>query len=169
MPFVLTTLLLDLRPLGEQDFDSFYTMLTDPFIRKYLCDGEVYSRKIIRDFLDSSLATFARDGYGLWMISEKESINSIGFVGLRTFFEEQQTQLIYALLSAHTGKGYATEAGRKVIDYCFEQLEYEYLIASCDAPNIASQRVALNLGMEKFKEEEKNGLMTLFYKIKRNG
>ena len=165
MTLNLDTPRLSLTPLQESDFDLFYQMLTDPFIRKYLCDDEVYGKDIIQNLLDSSLQTFSKDNYGLWLLSEKTSGKRIGFAGLRTFFEEPQPQLIYALWKDYTGKGYAKEASERIIEYSFDQLKYSYLIASCDLPNLASQKVALSLGMKLMKKDEKDGLPTLYYKI----
>jgi len=48
------------------------------------------------------------------------------------FFDEKQPQLVYALLPEAT-KGYATEANQN-IEYCFNELGYQYLLASCDKP-----------------------------------
>jgi ribosomal-protein-alanine N-acetyltransferase len=73
--------------------------------------------------------------------------------------------LIYALRPEFTGRGFAQEAARRIIEYAFAELAFDYLDASCDAPNTDSQRVAERLGMKKFKEETKNGLPTVFYRL----
>jgi ribosomal-protein-alanine N-acetyltransferase len=128
----------------------------------------IFDDEIIQDFIDSSAHTFEQHGYGLWLIEEKTGGAVIGFTGLRSFFEEPQPQLLYALFENFTGKGYAKEAARKIIDYSFDALRFSYLVASCDAPNLPSQQLALSLDMKLFKEEEKEGLLTLFYKIEQD-
>ncbi len=45
------------------------------------------------------------------------------------------------------GKGYATEAARRVIEFAFRSLDAHRVIAFCDADNRASERVMQKLGM----------------------
>jgi RimJ/RimL family protein N-acetyltransferase len=47
----------------------------------------------------------------------------------------------------HRGNGYATEAGRAMIDFAFENLRMERVIATTEYENLASQRVMERLGM----------------------
>ncbi|NJS16396.1 MAG: GNAT family N-acetyltransferase [Nostocaceae cyanobacterium CSU_2_110] len=65
--------------------------------------------------------------FGLWFIQTKDEKEIIGFVGLWYFFDESQPQLVYALLPEATKKGYATEAANKILEYCFNQLGYQYV------------------------------------------
>jgi ribosomal-protein-alanine N-acetyltransferase len=167
MSFILTTERLILRPVKLDDFDTFYKILTDEFVRKYLCDDEILPCEVIESFITDSEANFADGNYGLWLIAETENSEIVGFTGLRHFFDESQPQLLYALLPQFTGKGLAVEAAKKVIDYCFLQLNFSYLDASCDAPNMASQKVAERLGMKKLKEETINDLPTIFYRLEK--
>ena len=158
---------LYLLPIQDAHYDSFKSTIQDAFIRKYLCDDQVFSDEIITDFFNSSQHTFEHDGYGLWIIQIRKEQEFIGFAGLKTFFEETQPQLLYALYETYTGKGYAFEAAKRIIKYCFEALDYTYLIAACDAPNLPSQKLALKLGMHQFKEEIHNGIKTYFFKLKK--
>jgi [ribosomal protein S5]-alanine N-acetyltransferase len=83
-------------------------------------------------------------------------------------FHEEQPQLIYALLPKALKKGYATEAANKIIEYSFDELGYEYLVASCDQPNIESQKVAERLGMMKIEEKNVNGSPTVFFRLEKS-
>jgi ribosomal-protein-alanine N-acetyltransferase len=69
------------------------------------------------------------------------------------------------LLPTATKKGYATEAATKIIEYCFDELGFEYVVASCDRPNIESQKVAERLGMKQVEERIMNGNPILFFRI----
>lgn len=165
MNFDLETERVRLKPLKFNDFDVFYKILTDEFVRKYLCDDAVLPREAIESFIAESEKTFAEAHYGLWLIYENETGEIIGFTGLRHFFDEPQPQLLYALLPEFTGRGLALEAARKIIEYAFSGLNFEYLEASCDAPNVASQKVAEKLGMKKIREEAKDELPTIFFRL----
>ncbi|MGE0589979.1 MAG: GNAT family N-acetyltransferase, partial [Cyclobacteriaceae bacterium] len=89
----------------------------------------------------------------------------IGFAGLKSFFEESQPQLLYALLPDYTGQGLALDAAAAIVRYCFEELGFDYLEASCDIPNLPSQRVAERIGMRKVEERTVDDKSLAFYRI----
>jgi ribosomal-protein-alanine N-acetyltransferase len=115
--------------------------------------------------LNQSSKHFAEEKFGLWLIKLKGKGEAIGFVGLWYFFAEDQPQLMYALLPEALKQGYATEAATKILDYCFQELGYAYVVASCDQPNLESQKVAARLGMRKLEEKMVNGNPTVFFRI----
>ena len=162
---ILTTERLILEPFSEDNFKKIYSVFTDEYVRRYLCDNKVLPKDQVLTFFDTSKETFKEKQFGLWAIKTKAPEEIIGFTGLFHFFDENQPQLLYALLPNYTGLGYATEASLKVIDYAFNQLKFTYLDASCDKPNKASHKTALNLGMKKIREELINDQETTFYRI----
>jgi [ribosomal protein S5]-alanine N-acetyltransferase len=164
----MTTKRLQLTPVTDEDFDVLFQIFTNAYVRKYLCDGEIFNGKKIRDFLETSKKNFALHFYGLWLLKHTESNNVIGFAGLWSFFDEPQPQLLYALLPQYTGQGFATEASIAIIHYSFQQLGFSYLVASCDTPNVSSHKVVQRLGMVKFKEEIHNGNPVTFYFLEKD-
>ena len=151
----------------EDDVSSLSAIVTNEYVRKYLFDGEILEHIQIEDILNRSLLSFQRNGYGLWLIHHHASNYIAGMVGLWTFFDEPQPQLLYALLPECVGKGIASEASLEILRYSFRTLRFDYLIASCDTPNEDSHRVAKRIGMVKTKENITNGKATTFYKIER--
>ena len=101
----------------------------------------------------------------MWFIQTKSDREIIGFVGLWYLFEEVQPQLLYALLPKALKKGYATEAATKILEYGFNELGLDYIVASCDRPNIESQKVVERLGMGQVEERFMNGNPILFFRI----
>ncbi|MFB8787415.1 MAG: GNAT family N-acetyltransferase [Potamolinea sp.] len=110
---------------------------------------------------------FDEKRFGLWFIETKNEQAIIGFVGLWYFFEENQPQLVYALLPQASKKGYATEAAKKILEYGFHELGYEYLVASSDQPNIESHKVSEKLEMKKVEERIVNGNPIIFFRIEK--
>jgi [ribosomal protein S5]-alanine N-acetyltransferase len=178
MNLVLETSRLILKPVSTTDLLIFYHILTDPYVRKYLCDDLIFSQQQTEKMIAESQKLFASENLGLWLIKTKnkvKQVNSdrfnqeiIGFVGLWYFFNEKQPQLAYALLPDATKKGYATEAATKIIEYCFERLGYDYLIASSDKPNLESHQLAERLGMKQVAEKHINGNPILFFRINKS-
>lgn len=61
----------------------------------------------------------------------------------------QQVELGWVLDPAHTGRGYATEAVRELLRYCFEDLEVHRVVALCFADNESSWRLMERVGMRR--------------------
>lgn len=168
MSLVLETPRLILKPILTKDIETFHHIILDSYVRKYLCDDKIFSKKQTAEMLEESEKLFALEKLVLWFIETKSDAEIIGFVGLWYFFEETQPQLAYALLPKATKKGYATEAASKILEYCFNQLGYDYLIASTDRPNFESHQVAKRLGMKQVEERNINHNPTLFFRIEKS-
>jgi [ribosomal protein S5]-alanine N-acetyltransferase len=158
---------LVLKPILESELSTLHMIFTDSYVRKYLCDDQVFSLQQVEEMLKQSIKHFKEERFGLWFIKINSESEIIGFVGLWYFFDEEQPQLIYALLPKALKKGYATEAATKIIEYCFDDLGYEYLVASCDRLNVESQKVAERLGMRKVEEKIVNGSLIVFFRLEK--
>jgi [ribosomal protein S5]-alanine N-acetyltransferase len=159
---------LVLKPILESELSTLHMIFTDSYVRKYLCDDKIFSLQQVEEMLKQSIKHFEEERFGLWFIKINSESEVIGFVGLWYFFDEEQPQLIYALLPKALKKGYATEAATKILEYCFDELGYEYLVASCDQPNIESQKVAERLGMRKMEEKIVNGSPIMFFILEKS-
>ncbi len=164
---LLETERLVLKPISKSDRDTLHAILTNFYVRKYLCDDKIFSWQQIEEMAIESQKLFAEKKFGLWFIETKSDREIIGFVGLWYFFEEIQPQLVYALLPQATLKGYATEAANKILEYSFNELGFTYLLASCDRPNIESQKLAERIGMKKIEERIVNDNPIVFFRVER--
>jgi ribosomal-protein-alanine N-acetyltransferase len=72
----------------------------------------------------------------------------IGMVGLTLFPDSNQTDLGYWIGSHYWNKGYVTEAGRKMVEFAFNELEVNAVVANHLVRNPASGRVLQKLGMQ---------------------
>ena len=167
MSLILKTERLVLKPILESELTALNMMLTDSYVRRYLCDDKILPLQQVQEMLAESKKLFEEQGFGLWIIEATREKEILGLVGLWYFFDEDQPQLVYALLPKAIKKGYATEAATRVVNYCFNELGYEYLVASSDKPNVESHRVAERLGMRKVKERTVNGNPIIFFRIEK--
>jgi RimJ/RimL family protein N-acetyltransferase len=92
--------------------------------------------------------------YDLWPVVEKETGEVVGHCGLleKEVEGRREIELIYVFARSAWGKGYATEMGRALKDYAFEELGLERLIALIEPENVASERVARKVGMRFDRE-----------------
>jgi [ribosomal protein S5]-alanine N-acetyltransferase len=163
--FEFETQRLLLKPIGATDSIALHSIFIDPYVRKYLCDNLAWSLQQVEEMSLESQNLFDTKKFGLWFIETKDNQEIVGFVGLWYFFDEEQPQLVYALLPAATKQGYAIEASLKILEYSFNNLVYRHLLASCDRPNLESIKVAQRLGMREIEERVINGKPTIFFKI----
>jgi [ribosomal protein S5]-alanine N-acetyltransferase len=162
---ILETDRLILTPIVENDLNKLHAIFTDSYVRRYLCDGQIWSLDPVEEMIEQNEQLFGEKKFGLWFIERKNDREVIGFVGLWYFFEEPQPQLLYALLPKAIKKGYATEASTKILEYGFDELGFDYLVASCDRPNIESCKLAARLGMRQVEERIVNENPILFFRI----
>lgn len=164
---LLKTDRLTLKPVQENNIKVFRKMVTDSSVRKHLFDNRILKSNQVNELISKSQEHFEKDKFGIWLIEDNNKKALTGFAGLWYFFEEAQPQLIYALLPEYTKQGFASEAARKIIQYSFEELDYQYLIASCDDANIESQKVLEKLGMKRFAEKIVDGTLILLFRLEK--
>jgi ribosomal-protein-alanine N-acetyltransferase len=86
-----------------------------------------------------------------WLIVERESGTPIGWMSLRiTEQTNASAELGYSLLLPARRKGYATEAGRAVVELAFET-GLTTVEACCVPQNVASRRVLENIGFSQVR------------------
>lgn len=63
--------------------------------------------------------------------------------------KDAQAELGWVLDPTHTGLGYATEAVRELLRYCFEELRVHRVVANCFLDNATSWRLMERVGMRR--------------------
>ncbi len=160
----LSTERLVLRPFASDDVDALHALWTDREVRRYLFDGEVPARQRVVDTVENSVQGFVDVGYGFFSLRRRQSpAEIIGFSGFRPFDEDAVVEMLFAVAPSHWGRGYATEAGREVLRYGFEQCALRRVVATTDTPNQRSVRVLQRLGLFFEKRRERHGLDTVYY------
>ncbi|MEP0933804.1 MULTISPECIES: GNAT family N-acetyltransferase [unclassified Leptolyngbya] len=157
----LTTGRLQLRPCSRLDIEFLHTLWMNDRIRYYLFDDRIISHEESRTFIEASLNSFERHGYGLWLVHHQNQC--IGFAGFLD--TEAIPSLIYGIHPDFWGQGYATEAARAVLEYGLRILKLQEVNADVDEPNIASVQVLRKLGMKQVNRTLVNGRPLLYFSI----
>ncbi|MBK8023180.1 MAG: GNAT family N-acetyltransferase [Chloroflexi bacterium] len=163
--FTLETARLIVRPLRSEDLEAVTRVLNESFgeepdaIRREWLEWQIASY--------TALARLWQPPYGdraVTLQSDSTVIGLVGFVQSWGPFEKlpslarrlngppstlarPEFGLYWATAEAHRGKGYATESASAMIDYAFNQLHVQRVVATTDDDNLASQRVMRKLGM----------------------
>lgn len=157
---------LTLRPLRIADLEDLHALWTDERVRKYIWDGKAIPIEQTREIIEKSEKLFDESGLGLWAIREHGRDELVGFTGYWHFRDPPELELLFGLAPEHWGREYAKEAARSMIEYGFEVLGFEKIVASTDAPNKASVRVLDKLGMQPFERPDEPD--TRFYALTKN-
>lgn len=159
---------LSIVPFSPEDGSLLHRMFTDETVRRFLWDDLIISEQEVDDILKVNDLLLGKRQFGLWKLIRKTDSTVVGFTGLWFFFDEPQPQLLYGLMPAYFGNGYATEAATAIIDYAFTKLGFSYVHAATDPENIASNNVARRLKMALQDTRVMEGKMTMFWRIERD-
>jgi ribosomal-protein-alanine N-acetyltransferase len=142
MQLTLATERLRLRPVTSGDLGRLHDLLTQPEVRRYLCDDAVLSREQVEGLMGEA-AALGPAGLGLWSLLTAEG-TWIGILGLQPVSEgaakahpafHGEVEPLVALHRQAWGKGYATEALDRAVAYAAESLGRTCLVALVDEPN----------------------------------
>jgi RimJ/RimL family protein N-acetyltransferase len=140
---------LKYQPVGPAALDAFHALVRDPHVRRYLMDGNVFTREWTEERIRDSQALFERRGVGIWLVYDKKTDDLVGFCGFLGIPPIPEPQLVYAMFERFSGRGYATEMARASIAQAHKQPGFAEIFAAVDEVNVASFRVLEKLGFEQ--------------------
>ena len=129
----------------EDDIGFAETLWGNADVCRYICAKGKFSNDEIKARL--ALEIENNDTYDVqyWPIFELKTGSFIGCCGLRPY-ENAFYEFGIHLQKTFWGKGFALEASKAVIDYCFNHLESDKLFAGHHPDNIASKIILEKLG-----------------------
>ncbi|MBK8314620.1 MAG: GNAT family N-acetyltransferase [Acidobacteria bacterium] len=144
---VLETERLVLRQLSFDDADFIVTLLNDPSFLQNIGDKGVRTNADACSYLSNGpIASYARFGFGLYLVGLKDSGDSIGICGLLKRDELDDVDIGFAILPKYWSKGYAVEAALAVMAYARKVIELNRIVAITKPDNAGSIRVLEKIG-----------------------
>lgn len=158
---LLETERLLLREVTEADAADLFEMDSDPDVHRYIYNQPLKQIEEQYKMIGMLQQQYRDYGIARWAVVDKQSGECLGWAGLKYFPEpynghQDFYELGYRFKQKHWGKGYATEAGKAIVDYGFTHLDTDCLYAMTDVDNTASQHVLGKLGfrfVEVFDED----------------
>ncbi len=145
----LETTHLVLREISLDDVDAIHAYAANPEVVQYMAWGP-NSFEQTRKFCAERVANRKdpnRASYEL-AINVKPGSVAVGAIGLRVkSVENREGELGYVLHPVYWGKGYMTEAARRMLEFGFDELKLHRISAFAEPANTASIRVMTRLGM----------------------
>ncbi len=146
---VLETARLRLRPWQVSDYAPFAALNADPEVMEFFPSTATRAES---DGIIRRLQAHIDDyGWGFWAVELLATGEFIGFVGLLVPRPEIPfhpcVEVGWRLAVKHWGHGYATEGARASLNFAFEQLELDHVVAFVVPENRRSRAVMERLGM----------------------
>lgn len=159
-PLSLYTDRLCLRPWTAQDAEDLFDLFADAEVMGGLNREPVSNVADARAMTEQGIAGWRTDGLGPFIARTKLSGGQVvGQAGVMIFDRrgwtpstfalagsQAQPELGWALIRAHWGNGYATEAAAAIRDWAYESRSITRLVSLISPDNVRSQRVAQRLG-----------------------
>lgn len=164
----ITTSRLILRAFTEADVQSLHRILGERDVLRYFPNPDPPPQDKVQKLIAGQLKHWEDHGYGWWAVVPRSKSELIGWNGLQFLPETEEVEVGYLLAKAFWRKGLATEAARASLQYGFEKLELENIVAIVHPENIASRRVIEKLGMSLVDEARYFGMDCYRYSIERS-
>jgi RimJ/RimL family protein N-acetyltransferase len=149
-PLVFETERLLLRPWNDGDVEHYVAMSGDAEVMRFVTP-EPFDRERAERVAAYYRERLEINGYGSWIAETKSDGAFAGIILLQDVpFEAAFTPAIevgWFLPRSSWGKGYATEGAHAALDYAFDALKVDDVIALTTVHNLRSRHVMERLGM----------------------
>lgn len=139
---------LRIRKMTLDDAEFVYRLTNDPTFLAGIGDRGVRSIDDARRWLrEGHWIRQEKPGHGQFVVELRASGEPIGICGLLYRPPLDVTDIGFALLAEHHGRGYAIEAARAVLDYGYRELGLDRIHGLVSHDNPPSVRVLEKLGL----------------------
>ena len=144
---ILETERLTLRQFTPDDAAFIFELVNEPSFIQNIGDRGARSISDAIKYIETGpVSSYARNGFGLYLVALKESGESIGMCGLIKREALEDVDIGYAFLPKFWSKGYAVESALAVKEQA-RSLELKHLVAITDPANMGSIRVLEKIGL----------------------
>lgn len=145
---VLQTERLSLRRMSLDNADFIVELLNDSAFLRFIGDKGVRTPDDARQYiLTGPVDSYARHGFGLWIVEIKGSARPIGMCGLLKRETLSDVDIGFAFLPPYRSRGYAFESATAVLNHARAVLGLRRVVAIVNDDNTDSHRVLGKIGM----------------------
>lgn len=158
-----------IRELESSDTPALSKILGDPSVMEFSSKGALTEADTAK-FIEGCRSSYKEQGYGQWALIEKQSGALIGFCGLSnaTVDGGEVVEVAYRLAQVQWGKGLASEAARKVLEYGIANCNIESIVGIVSLRHVASIRVLEKIGFQSFYETQYGGWDVRVYRLNKH-
>ena len=146
---ILETERLLLRQFSLADAELILELLNEPSFIRNIGNRGVRTLADARSYiLNGPVASYAKNGFGLYLVVLKQTNESIGMCGLIKRDTLEDVDIGYAFLPRFWARGYAVESARAVKEYAENVIKLKRLVAITDPLNEDSIRLLEKIGLQ---------------------
>ena len=138
---------LVINNLHITDAPFILELVNTPGWLQYIGDRGIKNIRDAENYITNGpMASYAKNGFGLYLVTLKSTATSIGICGIIKRDTLEHEDIGFALLPQYTGKGYAFEAAYAVLQYAREKLGLKKIAAITLEANYKSVNLLIKLG-----------------------
>ena len=182
MKLEIFTQRLRLTPLVADDVDLALALWTDPEVIEYVCDPATEAE--IRQEMPDSIKRGGNGGIGIWCIANRTTGEKLGSTYLLPMpidaddtdfslvvmgqMPDAEMEIGYFLKRSAWGCGYATEVCKRMLQFAFQKVSLDEVVASVEEDNVGSKKVLEKSGLRDCGRTRSYGKDSPIYRITRN-
>ena len=171
MNLILETDRLLLREMKLSDAEALFEMDCNPNVHKYLWNKPMNSIDEVNEYINMIRTQYVKNKIGRFVVIEKESNKLIGWAGLKYNTEKLNNRINfydigYRFNESAWGKGYASEVAFAWLDYGFNTMKLNSIMAAANAENAASNAILKKIGMKITENYLENGVLWNWFELK---
>lgn len=145
---ILETERLVLRRMRVEDAEFIFELVNEPAFIRNIGDKGVRTLEDARNYiLNGPVASYAKFGFGLYVVVIKETGAAIGICGLLKRDSLEDVDIGFALFEKFWGRGFAYESAAAVMEYGRTALGLKRIVAITSPDNEGSMRVLEKIGL----------------------
>lgn len=156
MSISIKTQRLVLRQFEQYDIEKLHEICSQPYVLKWMPDWEqpIEQRREWLGWVKKQYPLATKESARIMLaVTLKETGTIVGMVAVGNKEEvDNEIEIAYFISEEHSGKGYTTEAAKAMLQWAFEHLGMEYIIAIVETDNSSSRRVVEKCGFEKLEK-----------------
>jgi ribosomal-protein-alanine N-acetyltransferase len=149
------------------DLDALSLITGDPEVMKHLGTSGARTREKTKNTIDAILRHWDTHGFGIFALEHKADGHLIGWCGLQMLEKTPEVEVAYLLAKDYWNQGLATEAAKAAIEYGFDELKVNRIVAIARPENVGSYRVMEKVGMKYERDAHYYNVDVVYYALER--
>ena len=164
MPTLLTPR-LELQPMVLDDLAWYAEFAGDADVMQYIGHAGPLSYQQASERLARYVRCWEEHGLGMFGVRLRDHEAPVGWAGLQPLSGTDEIEVGYAFGRASWGRGYATEVAAAAVQWGFEALGLERIVAVATPENAGSRHVMDKLGMTYEGVRPGSGMPSVYYSL----
>lgn len=155
------------RKFTSDDLEKLIEIRSDVEVQKYIGGEEMQNPESLKTRLEFYISCY-EDRIGQHAMIWKATGEMIGWSGLQPLEGTEEIEVSYGMIKEFWGMGIGFETALVWLQYGFQRIELEGIVAVADKENVGSWRIMEKLGMRYERTEKHYGMNCVVYGISKN-